>query len=460
VPPHLALFVYIIFIFGLLWVDCRRDIPVSPGLWVPTIWLTIIGSRPLSLWFTSAPVSAHEAQLEGSPIERLVYLTLIFAGLFILSRRKERFSILGLVSANKAIFVLLAYFALSLLWSEFPFVAFKRYVKTLGMLIMILIILSEVDPELALRTSIRRCGFVLLPLSLMLAKYFPSIGVSYDIWTGVPSLTGVAITKNMLGQICMLFGLVYLWSLVLEWKQERFSKYSRLVLAIDTYMLLLTINLLLKSNSATSLVCLLFGSAILLGTRYDFVRKKTGFFIIAGLLTFLFLSWFSDIIPGMVQSLGRDTTLTGRTGIWQRLLPMAKQNLWFGKGYNMFWTPKILDMMQVNEAHNGYLEIVLNTGLVGLFLFFLFILSAYGRCKQAIISNPRFGRFAMSLFWTSLLYNISESAFRGIDMVYMLFLAISFRLSETEKEYGVYGCGVPALYYSTARREAHPQDHG
>jgi len=416
--------------------------------------MTLVGSRPLSLWFTSAPVSAQEVQLDGSPIERTVYLALIFAGLFILSRRKEKLSIPKLVAANRALFLLLGYFALSIVWSDFLFVAFKRYIKTLGMLMMILIIHTEVDPALALRTTARRSGFVLLHLSLMLAKYFSSIGVYYDIWTGEPSLIGVASDKNMMGQICMLFGLVYLWSFMLEWKERRFSRHNRLVLAIDTYMLLLAIHLLLKANSVTSLVCLFFGSAVLLATGYDFVRKRTGPIIIAGLLTVLFLNWYLDIIPAMIHALGRNTNLTGRTDIWQRLLPMAKQNLWFGSGYNMFWMPRVLDIMQVNEAHNGYLEIVLNTGLVGLSLFSLFTVSAYGRCKHAIISNPRYGRFVMALFFTALVYNFTEAAFRGIDPVYFFFITISLRLPETGKEHAAYGHGAPGPYYSRGGGQA------
>jgi len=436
-PPHLALFVYIVFVLGLFWLDCRRDIAVSRGLWVPTVWLGIVGSRPLSLWFTNASISAQEAYLEGSPISRNAYLALIFAGLFILSRRKKKINIPELVAVNKALFLLLGYFALSISWSDFMFVSFKRYIKMLGMLLMLLIILTEVDPALALRTALRRCGFVLLLLSLMVAKYFPSIGINYNIWSYEPTWIGITSNKNMLGQICFLFGLSYLWSVMLEWKERRSTRHNRLVIAIDIFMLLITIHILILSDSATSLLCLFCGSAVMLATGYDSVRNNIGLYIAIGLLAFLSLNFLFDMIPAIAQALGRNPTMTGRTVIWERLLPIAKENLWFGSGYTMFWTPRVIHAMEgLRSAHNGYLEIMLDYGLVGLCLFFIFIASTYVRCRQAIRTNPRYGRFAMAFFLSALLYNFSEAAFRGIDNVFFILLAISLSLSETGKEHG------------------------
>ena len=72
------------------------------------------------------------------------------------------------------------------------------------------------------------------------------------------------------------------------------------------------------------------GSGVFIATGYDPVRRKIGFYVIAGLLTFLSLNWLLDIVPAIVHALGRNMTFTDRTYVWQKLLPMAKQNLWFG----------------------------------------------------------------------------------------------------------------------------------
>lgn len=445
-PPHLALFLCIVFILGLFWIDCRRKLPVSRGLWVPVIWMAVTGSRPLSMWF-EAPVALED----GSPIDRAVYLALIIAGLIILSRRKEKFSISELIGANAAFSLLLGYYALSILWSDLPFVSFKRYIKMYGMLMMILIILTDADPVLALRTAARRCGFILLSLSIMLAKYFPSIGVSYDVWTGMPMLIGLADSKNGLGQICMVFGLFFLWDFALHWHERAFRRVW-LVLAVDAFMFLLAVHLLLMSNSNTSLVCLLLGLATLFATMYDPFRKKIGLYILFGALAFLLLNSIADLIPAVVHSLGRNMTFTDRTYIWQELLPFAEANIWFGVGYEGFWMgdrlPRLAQVVgQVNEAHNGYLEIVLNTGIMGLFLFFLFTVSVFRRCSELLRSKPWYGRFAIAFFLPSLLFNFTEAGFRGIGLVFFFFITIGFRLPETVKERAVYA--VSARYQST-----------
>ena len=54
---------------------------------------------------------------------------------------------------------------------------------------MALIILSEAKPSAAVSSVLRRCAFVLLPLSIVFIKYFPWLGRGYSDWTGQASLT-------------------------------------------------------------------------------------------------------------------------------------------------------------------------------------------------------------------------------------------------------------------------------
>jgi len=445
-PPYLALFVYSVFIFCLLWADHRRELPVSSSLWLPTIWMGLAGSRTVGLWLAMAGIYSGSGHFEeGNPAEAVVYLVLIFAGVFILSRRKGRFNILGLIAPNWPLALLLCYYALAILWSDYPFVSFKRYIKFVGVLIIILVILTEDDPILAFRTAARRCGFILLPLSIVLIKYFAA-GVEYDDWSGERLVIGAAEDKNMLGQVCLVLGLIYSWDIILQLK-DRFSKDNRLVLITDILLLFLAIYLLLKAHSVTSLVCLTFGCAILFLTRYTFVLKRIGLYIIIILPTLLILNYFFDLYNTITIALGRDPTLTGRTGIWKLLISLAGNPL-FGTGYEDFWSGirmlKILDRYHINEAHNGYLEIYLNTGLIGLSLFSIFIFSVYYRCREIIQLNLEYGRFAVTFFFTALLYNCAEAAFKGKGLLFFVFLTIGLRLPETNYERVVYGVRAQA----------------
>jgi len=67
-------------------------------------------------------------------------------------------------------------------------------------------------------------------------------------------------------------------------------------------------------------------------------------------------------------------TLSGRKFIWPLVLEFVSQRAWLGYGYESFWTPQHIEQVSdelqwgVREAHNGYLEVLLSTGLIGLAL--------------------------------------------------------------------------------------------
>jgi exopolysaccharide production protein ExoQ len=300
----------------------------------------------------------------------------------------------------------------------------------------VLVILTEIEPKLAFRIVLRRCGYVLLLLSIVLAKYFPC-GASYSEWTGAKMIIGVTQAKNLLGQDCLLFGLFFICEIIMQWK-DRESRRDFLVLSVNLFMAFLAIKLLLMSDSITSLVCMGLGAAIMFAAGFDSVRKNIATYILSASLSFLFLNWSLEIMPNLIESLGRDTTLTDRTDIWDLLLPMAKTNLWFGSGYENFWMGdrllKIWPLVgRINEAHNGYLEIVLDTGVVGLAFFINYLVSAYHRCKQDLLSNPDYGRFAMAFFFTMLVYNFTEAAFKSLCILFFVLLTNSFRIPETSE---------------------------
>ena len=168
-PPPLALFLTLIFSGYLLWRDTRRAPQVSPALWLPVIWVFLIGSRFLSQWLNILGIPIGGASLEdGSPLDAAFFMALITAGMAVLLHR--RFSLRVFVARNIWLTIFLLYCLLSITWSDFPFVAVKRFVKILGQPIMALIILSQLDREEALRRVLKRSAYLLMPLSILLIK--------------------------------------------------------------------------------------------------------------------------------------------------------------------------------------------------------------------------------------------------------------------------------------------------
>src|SRR5437867_12094216 len=88
-PPQLALVLTILFILYLFKRDSRQQYQASRAVWIPCIWLMILGSRSVSQWLNLDPISeSADDLLEGNPTNQLVYLALILAGGLVLYRRR------------------------------------------------------------------------------------------------------------------------------------------------------------------------------------------------------------------------------------------------------------------------------------------------------------------------------------------------------------------------------------
>src|SRR5438128_12660412 len=180
-PPALALLLTGLFIAYLFWRDSRQQPKTSSAVWIPCIWLMILGSRSVSQWLdpgtTGTTFQSADDLLEGSPTDRLVFLGLIAAGLFVILRSGISWG--ELFRNNVWLCAFFFYCAASSLWSDFPPVTFKRWIKALGDPIMAVILLSDRQPAKAIETVIERCAYVLVPLSIVFIKYYPHLGRKY-----------------------------------------------------------------------------------------------------------------------------------------------------------------------------------------------------------------------------------------------------------------------------------------
>ena len=91
--PNLARLIYLIFIVSILAIDIKEKSDVTPALWIPLLWMMNIISRPISYWLNPHPMVAKEIELlSGDAVNRTFLIILIICGLFILSRRRIRWS--------------------------------------------------------------------------------------------------------------------------------------------------------------------------------------------------------------------------------------------------------------------------------------------------------------------------------------------------------------------------------
>jgi exopolysaccharide production protein ExoQ len=430
----IATLVCIALIGYLIWCDRKRQESFSNALWVPVLWMFLAGSRYVTSWLNfQRSLTLVDTYNEGSPVDAFSFFLLIFIGIIILLKRKINW--LLLLNQNKWILIYFVYCALSIGWSDAAFVSTKRYVKDMGNVVMVLIILTEKHPYKAIEAILRRLSFLLLPLSLLFIRYFPDMGRSYS-YGGQPMYTGVGHQKNDLGSMCMISGIYYSWNVLIN--QRHRIKWLGKENLVDFLFLALIAYLLHMSQSSTSLACLIVAVGLFFVSRASaFVRKPRR--IITLLIIAAFLFWISDKTIGIQDSiygfLGRDATLTDRTNLWEIVKRMAT-NPFVGTGFMSFWSGERLGILWtkigsngVNQAHNGYLEQYLNLGYIGVALIGLLIISGLFKIRKQLDFNFPSAMLRLCFVMVAVLYNYTEASFYGINNIWILTLLAIFDIS-------------------------------
>jgi exopolysaccharide production protein ExoQ len=417
-PPIVALLLYFVFVLGLLRYDPVKNSHTSLALWVPLIWMFFTGSRLPAQWLGDSTGTAAQAFEEGNLLDRSIFFGLIVLSIVILMARAFNWG--AFFSRNIALVALLLLALVSVVWSDFPLITLKRWFRDLGNYLVVLVVLSDPHPFEALLTLLRRLFFLLMPLSVVLIKYYPDLGKQFSYWTGATEFIGAATSKNMLGVLCLVSGLFFFWDTLARWS-DRKDRRTRRIIKVNMAFIAMTLWLLNLASSATSAICLTIGCLILLAASTNVFQRHPGFLkfmIPTAFCIYLLLAFGFNINGEMAGAVGRDPSLTGRSNIWEAVLS-THTNPIVGTGYESFWLGPRLDHVwklagKVNEAHNGYLELYLNLGLVGVFFFFIFMVASYRTiCKRL---SPSFSLASLGLaLWTVMLfYNMTESAaFKG-----------------------------------------------
>lgn len=433
-PPDLALLIWLILLLLLLKFDPARTPGTSPALWLPVTWIFILASRNPSQWLSGigGALSAKSIQ-KGNPLDEAVFLFLILTSIWVLSRRSIDWK--SLFEHNAVLMAFVIFALLSVCWSGFPFITFKRWFRDLGSYLAMLVVVSDVRPIEATRTLLRRLTYLLVPLSIVLIKYFPALSNSYDPWTGVGTVGGVATSKNMLGTIFLACGIFIFWDSLARWP-DRTNRQVRQTLIVNAVFAGMILWLVHITKSTTSEVCLILGCLVLGATRINFFRRHRTLLkmlVPFAFLLYLLLDFGLGLNGKMAEAVGKNPNLTDRTLIWAFLLKMHTNPL-IGTGYQSFWVGPRLQYFwnnaglgHINEAHNGYLEIYLELGLIGVILMAIFLISALRAISRNIDTGSQLGVLGLALWLVIVFYNMSEAAFEG-GLLYTIFLITAVRI--------------------------------
>jgi hypothetical protein len=119
-------------------------------------------------------------------------------------------------------------------------------------------------------------------------------------------------------------------------------------------------------------------------------------------------------VAAFSSALGRDNTLTGRTEVWADILPARTQQPLLGYGFGSFWTDARRQLYDIPTAHNGYLDILLELGEVGLAFYTAWLLSCARQLHRALVLDYEWASFGICLLLMGLVYNTTESALNSL----------------------------------------------
>jgi O-antigen ligase len=231
---------------------------------------------------------------------------------------------------------------------------------------------------------------------------------------------GVFVAKNRLGAVVGLSALIDGFSQQRLW--QRGFWYGLYAL------------LLIKSDSMTPVAALI--ATFILMTSYHWLadrRRWSDKSIAIALSIFSLPILFMGLYTGIFQAaLGKGDSLSGRTTIWRLSAPMLLKHPLLGFGYdglfrgasNEFYAIASKMNWPVPAAHNGYLEIALDLGLVGAILALWFLIqSATAVLRQLRIDDSREARFPLAFLLYFIISNIAEGTILSSTIMWTIFVA-------------------------------------
>jgi exopolysaccharide production protein ExoQ len=142
----------------------------------------------------------------------------------------------------------------------------------------------------------------------------------------------------------------------------------------------------------------------------------------------------------MFRFLGRDSTLTGRTYLWQLSLDAALRRPILGAGWDVFWGTAEADRIRslvgwdAPHGHNAFLDLWLDTGIIGVTLFLIALLDCTRRAMRYNNANSRAPEWPLMFYSFMFFYMFTETALVDRHSIFqIMFCAISVALRAQER---------------------------
>jgi O-antigen ligase len=331
-----------------------------------------------------------------------------------------------------SLLLLMAMAPLSLFWSaspEFTSIEYKAVVR--GSLFGIFLATRySMKEQMQLFTWVLGIGAV---LSLVFSIGLPSYGVQGGLWIGI------YIYKNQAACVQTLTALLFLLT-ALNRRKHRW-------IALTVFSIAVVLLGLTQSKTAYSIFLISLGLLPL--TTVTKQKYKLQVFlllillVVGGSTIVLVLGNLEFIV---VDTLGKNMEFNGRVPIWTLILDKVYERPWLGYGTAGFWTSEHALYVINNSwasttgedvgigagqvrfnSHNGYIDLLLQYGFLGVSLLLFNWLTVLFRLVSLLNSKEGLESFWMLQYLIALfLFNLSENiGFLGTSSMWSLYVSIA-----------------------------------
>lgn len=394
---------------------------IEPDILEPpeaSLWMEV--STWLALFMTGFVMVGGGIKLNYSPIaldftsmsgESLRQLTIRCGGLLLMlmlmsTRLREMWS----TCLNARLFFVLPTLAFSsVLWSHFPSRTLGE-ASVLGLTTLFVVFLYVRFPGDQLISFLAGAAAAALLACTFAVIFFPSIGIDalqQHSWRGIFS------QRNNCAVYCVCFLVIGL-----HYRARRLTEHL-----LRTIVLVLSLLFIVMSGSRTGWLVGVFAVAVTSGLR--FLRRVQGRVRLVAFMTLIIpfgiaVVLVAEHLSELLGLIGKDPTMTQRTVIWRTVLtPIAKHPI-VGYGYSAFWHGLAGESAYTvlttgwaeNQAQNGYLDVMLQLGLLGLVPLIWMLGRGLAQASRAVHSrSTASAQLATVLLLVLIVENVGESGF-------------------------------------------------
>jgi exopolysaccharide production protein ExoQ len=344
-------------------------------------------------------VSGGGDTLDGDPRAQ-IFLGMCYLSVVAVAGMHFRWTV-SAIRRNPAVFVLLVVACLSPFWAEVPDVVVRRAVAVAGTTlfgVVLAVRLTFAEQLKLLRWATR----IAAALSLAVLLVAPGSAIAIDS----NSLRGIFNHKNHFGATMALGALI-------EWCVPETNPKAKILRRLSMFVYFV---FLILSNSMTSVVA--FAATLLVIYAFQFLRSRCRLPLPLLVVILLGAAGVAMVIESSAtELLGRSSDLTGRTELWAFTLNMIAKRPLFGYGLSGFWMGASEESLSVQGqlgwspiySHNGYLEVLLSLGVVGLLLFLWVVGTGLKRVLSRTPMNPSTqDMWPIAFFTFFLVHNLTE----------------------------------------------------